>query len=120
MKKGFILALLALPAIAFAQVGQGVVDIVTAVGNIVRLAVPILVTLAVAVFFWGLVKYIMNANDEGAKAEGKTLMIWGMIAIFVMVALWAILGWFQNLLGITGTIDEGTAPVVVTPATTVQ
>lgn len=115
MKKGLIASLLLLPVVSYAQVGRGIIDIIDAIQNIVNLLIPVLVTLAMVVFFWGLVKYIMNASDEAAKEGGKNLMIWGMIALFVMVALWAILGWAQTLLGISGDIDTGTVPVIVTP-----
>jgi cobalamin biosynthesis protein CobD/CbiB len=67
------------------------------------------------VFFGGLVKYIANASDEGAKDSGKTLMIWGMIALFVMVAFWGIIGYFQSSLGLTGTVQTAPTPGMVQP-----
>ena len=63
--------------------------------------IPLLIAIAVLVFFWGIVKFIFHADDERAVEEGKQLMVWGMIAIFVMVALWSILGYFQQELGLT-------------------
>lgn len=54
-------------------------------------AVPLLIGLAVVVFFWGLVKYL-NAGMGDAKniKEARDLMIWGIIAITVMVSVWGI------------------------------
>lgn len=115
MKKFIIGVLLLGPAVAFAQPLSQFQNFVVALGNIVDLLIPILITLAVVMFFWGLVKYIANASDETAKEGGKSLMIWGMIAIFVMVALWAILGFIQTQLGITGNITPGTAPTFQLP-----
>lgn len=72
--------------------------------------IPILATLAVAVFFWGLVKFIWKAGDERAHEEGKNVMIWGMIALFVLFALWSIVGFLQrNIFGVTtgGVVTEG-------------
>ncbi|OGZ10781.1 MAG: hypothetical protein A3C93_05715 [Candidatus Lloydbacteria bacterium RIFCSPHIGHO2_02_FULL_54_17] len=97
------------PSVAFAALG-GVQNLVVALSGIVNLLAPMFLALAVAVFFWGLVKYIANASDEAAKEGGKTLMIWGMIAIFIMVALWSILGWVQTTLELTGDIDTGATP----------
>lgn len=94
----------------------GLNTFVQAIQGIIDLLIPLLLGLAIVAFFWGLVKYIANASDEAAKESGKTLMIWGMVAIFVMVALWAIIGFFQTELGITGQIDSGTAPVFTPPA----
>ena len=78
----------------------------------VSLLVPLLLAVAIVLFFWGLVKFIANASDEAAKESGKTLMIWGMIAIFVMVAFWSIIGYVQSSLGVSGNINTGSAPTV--------
>lgn len=104
MKKIITGVLFLSPVFAFA-------DITATIGivqGIIDLVIPLLMALAVVAFFWGLVKYIANADDEAAKESGKTLMIWGMVAIFVMVAFWGIIGFFQESFGITGAIDQGT------------
>lgn len=109
MKKIIIGALLIVPSVAFAAL-DGLRGLVEDLGDIINLLAPMFLALAIAVFFWGLIKYIANASDEAAKEGGKTLMIWGMIAIFIMVALWSILGWVQTTLELTGDIDTGQAP----------
>ena len=108
MKTFIISALLLSPTLAFADFASSIAKINAAV----TLIIPLLMSLAIVAFFWGLVKYIANADDEGAKESGKTLMIWGMIAIFVMVAFWGIIGYVQSSLDITGTITPGTAPAI--------
>lgn len=82
------------------------------VNAVVTFLIPLLLSIAVLMFFWGLVKYIANASDEAAKESGKTLMIWGMIAIFVMVAFWGIIGYVQQSTGLSGSISAGQAPMV--------
>lgn len=90
---------------------------ITTISSIVTTLIPLLLSIAVLLFFWGLVKYIANASDEAAKESGKTLMIWGMIALFVMVAFWGIIGYVQQSFGITGTVTVSTPPTVnVVPA----
>ena len=108
MKKIITGALLLSPMFAFGA--GGITGTITTVQGVINSLVPLLMALAVVAFFWGLVKYIANADDEAAKESGKTLMIWGMVAIFVMVAFWGIIGYFQTSLGLTGSIDPGTAP----------
>ena len=117
MKKIILGVLLSSPFVAFAApTALGSLEtFVVNLGDIVNALVPILITLAVVMFFWGLVKYIANASDETAKEGGKSLMIWGMIAIFVMVALWSILGFVQTQLGISGDITRGAPPVFPLP-----
>jgi heme/copper-type cytochrome/quinol oxidase subunit 2 len=68
--------------------------------NWVLLIVPLVITLSIVFFFWGLVKFIYHAEDERTHEEGRRLMIWGMIALFVMVAFWGIIGWVQQSLDV--------------------
>ena len=109
--------LLISPTLAFAQALQGINTVAVGIGTIVNTLLPIMMGLAVLAFFWGLVKYIANASDEAAKESGKTLMIWGMVALFVMVALWSILGYVQTQLGITGTVLNTAPPAFIVPTT---
>ncbi len=104
MKKIITGVLFLSPMFAFAALAETI----GLIQGMVNLLIPLLMALAVVAFFWGLVKYIANADDEAAKESGKTLMIWGMVAIFVMVAFWGIIGFFQESFGITGTIQQGT------------
>ena len=41
-------------------------------------------------------------------------MIWGMVAIFVMVSLWALVGFIQGSLGLGTTGTLGASPVLPT------
>lgn len=104
------------PIMAFALVTGPIATTLAQVQGIVNFLIPLLLSVAVLLFFWGLVKYIANASDEAAKESGKTLMIWGMIAIFVMVAFWGIIGYVQNSLGLSGSISTNSTPIInVTP-----
>jgi uncharacterized membrane protein YidH (DUF202 family) len=111
MKKFISSAMLMGPMMAFAQVSGPLGTTLTQFQGIVSFLIPLMLALAVLVFFWGLVKYIANASDEAAKESGKTLMIWGMIALFVMVAFWGIIGYVQSSFGISGAITATPAPV---------
>jgi len=48
--------------------------------------------LAIMLFFWGVVKFIANAEDSTEREKGKQLMIWGVVAFVVLVSLWALVG----------------------------
>jgi type III secretory pathway component EscT len=89
------------PLFAHAQLGN-IANIVEAIGGLIRLATPIVIGLALLAFFWGLVKYIFAGADED-KAAGKSLMIGGIIAIFVMVSIVGIIEFIGNALG----VDQG-------------
>ncbi len=93
------LAGLATPFFASAQ--GDLTSFVRTIGNIVNLLVPIVSTLAIVFFFFGLAKYVLNAGDEERKAEGKNIMIWGVLAMFVLVTIWGIIGFLQKTVGNT-------------------
>ena len=56
--------------------------------------VGILMTLAILAFFYGLVLYIWNLR--GGKDEGKAIMVWGVVAIAVMVSVWGLVNLLQR------------------------
>lgn len=85
-------ALFLLPLVTHAQLGV----LVGEIGRIVEMLIPILVGVAVLVFIWGLIRFIAGAGNETKRAEGKKVMIWGIIAIFVMVSLWGIIAFLQD------------------------
>jgi hypothetical protein len=80
---------------------EPVSDFLGALGGIVNTLIPLLIAVALVVFFWGLVRYIWNSSSEGAKS-GRDLMIWGLIALFVMVSVWGIISLAQGAFGISG------------------
>ncbi len=82
---------------------SGISAIITAIGSIINLLIPILVGAAVIVFFYGLVQYI-SKGGEGHK-EGRNVMVAGITALFVMVSLWGIIQFIQNSLNIQGNGD---------------
>jgi len=105
MKKAFIvLGTLATPFIASAQNTTGDLEgLVVLAGSMVNMLVPIVSTLVVLFFFWGLAQYVLAAGDEEKAKEGKSIMIWGAIALFVMVSIWGIIGFLQQTLGTRNT-----------------
>lgn len=70
------------------------------VGNITNIlnfyVIPLIVTLALIYFLWGVSMLIFNASSEEKKNEGKSIMIWGIIALFVMVSVWGLVNVLQG------------------------
>jgi hypothetical protein len=74
---------------------------------LVRSVIPLLVALAVIGFIWGVIQYFLNPDNEEKKKNGKTFMLWGIIALFVMTSIWGLVNVFS------GTFKTG-KPVVPT------
>ena len=73
---------------------------------------PILTALAVIVFLWGVLKYIKASDNPEKRTEGRNLMVYGIIAIFVMVSLWGLINIIVNTFFNTAdlTIGGGDVP----------
>lgn len=112
IKKLFLFSVfssLLLPIIASAQ--GGVLGFFDGLISFVIAIIPVLLGLAVLVFFWGIVKFISHAEDVKANEEGKRIIFWGLITIFVMIAFWGILGWMQTELDLGSSGSLGTLPL---------
>jgi hypothetical protein len=94
-----------------ATAGASAQSIIGVIIGIVNTLIPFMLALALLAFFWGLVRYIWNSGDAEAQAAGKGIMIWGIIALFVMVAVWGLVGVVANTFNI-GTGGSATAPCV--------
>jgi hypothetical protein len=91
-------ALFFTPLFAHAAPLSGLFGVFDLLINIFVTLVPIIIAIAVVVFFWGIIKFIAHASDERERESGKQLIIWGMIALFVMVSLWSLVGFIQESL----------------------
>ena len=58
-------------------------------------ALTLLISLAVVWFIWNVFYYII-AVDEVDKAVAKDKMVWGIVAIFVMISIWGLVAILQN------------------------
>lgn len=89
----FLLPLLIIisPALAWAQLGpQNFDDVISLFIGILGLAFPAIIGLTLLTFFWGLAKFLGGGGSEQSVEEGKKLMLWGIIGLFVMVSTWGI------------------------------
>jgi hypothetical protein len=110
-----VIAALAFPFLAAAQTAADIQDmtkkgaplapvaiLLLSLTRIVNLLIPLVVSIALLAFFWGMTKFIANAGNETARARGRQLMVSGIIAFAVMSSLWGIVGFIQDSLGIGG------------------
>jgi hypothetical protein len=75
---------------------QNFAGVVGCVTSIINLLIPLAIAVAVLFFVWGLVKYISAGGDDTATAEARKFMLFGIIAIFVMVSVWGLVGILVN------------------------
>ncbi|MDO8510440.1 MAG: hypothetical protein Q7S15_02340 [bacterium] len=58
---------------------------------LINQVVPIIVGAALVIFLWGLARFILNVGSSKDQEEGKSLMKWGILGLFIMVSVWGIL-----------------------------
>jgi hypothetical protein len=109
----YAFGLFLVPLAVFAQTGENTQKnlggLVKLLGDIVSMLIPIASMLVLLFFFYGLAVYILHAGDPEKAAEGKSIMIWGILALFVMTSLYGIIGFMQRSLG----TDKGGTPINV-------
>ena len=104
MKKFIYPALAIVPTLAFAQSLGNLSALVSNIRGLINSILPVLLALAVHYFFWGLITYIRAAGDPKKADEGKSIMIWGIVALFVMVSIFGILNWLITTAQLNNTV----------------
>ena len=90
-------AAVVIPSLAFAQ-DEGLTGLLGNIQGWLSQLSVLLFALATLTFFWGMIKFIWS----GDKEEGKTIMVWGILALFVMFSVWAIVKFLQTSTGTDG------------------
>ena len=97
MKKIYTLTSIALiPSFSFAA--ANVDTILSKFGSWLNTIAGIIIGLTVIAIFIGIFQMIFSFDKK--KDEGKQIMIWGVIALFVMVSIWGIVHFLQGSVGI--------------------
>jgi len=107
-----------LPQIIFAT---GITDLIDAAFNIVKnILIPLAFSLALLYFFWGVAKYIRTGSgSEKAAEEGKKIMIWGIVGLFIAFSIWGIITFIQSELGIPPIQNVNKKPVIESVTSTI-
>ncbi len=112
MKKFIYAAIAFAPIIASAQSLGPITTLVQQAGNILKLLIPMAFALSILYFFYGIAKYVLAAGDEKKAKEGKSIMIYGVVAIAVMASLFGLVNWLQNVFGVANGSTTITPPTV--------
>lgn len=111
----FVLTMVVAPVAVFAQVtltgtattlgcstDQNLSSLICRISLVLNKIIPVLMVLAVVIFIWGVIMYVIS-SDEEAKKKGRNRMIWGIIGLVVILGMWGLVKMIQNSLGIENT-----------------
>ncbi len=74
-------------------------SVLTVINKILATIIPILITLAVVYFIWGVIQYTVSGDEEKKKAA-RGMIIQGLIGLFIIVAFWGIIRLVTNTFGV--------------------
>ncbi|MDQ5912328.1 MAG: hypothetical protein QG568_543 [Patescibacteria group bacterium] len=94
MKKTFLklgaLSVLVVPAIAGAQSIGGILGLLAQANDLINRLIPFIIALTVLIFLWGIFRFVMAGGDGEQRKEAQGYIIWGVVALFVMVSIWGL------------------------------
>ena len=91
-----------LPTLVLAADVDSILGTVT---NILNSIIPIIIGLAVVYFLWGVFGYVTAGADD-KKKEARDVMIYGIIAIFVMVSVWGLVNLLVDTFGLDNSLPS--------------
>src|SRR3989344_2833499 len=71
--------------IAYAKTVEEIIGVV--VSEILTPIVTLLFALAIILFIWGIVEFLIYSDNEEKKSIGKRHMVWGIIGLAIMIAV---------------------------------
>ncbi len=74
---------------------KSIVDILT---GLLATSIPIAVGLCLIAFFWGIFQTFGKVDDAEKRKEGRDMIFWALIALFVVVTLGGIIQILSNTL----------------------
>ncbi len=109
IKRYIPLALTFAPMLAMAKdLKEVIADIV----SILNALIPLLIGIALIYFIIGVIKYVSAGAEEDKRKEARNVMIYGIIGLFVIVAVWGLVKIVASTFDVDpgGTIDIPTLP----------
>ena len=75
------------------------------IAEILNAIIPVLVALGMVYFVWGVVSYVIS-DDEEAKKKGRNRIIYGIIGLAVIIAMWGLVGILTHTFGVQNVVPQ--------------
>ncbi len=94
-------------------------DIIGIATGLAQAIVPVLVALALLYFFWGIANFILKSGEKDERKKGKERMVWGLVALFLILSVSGLLAVVQRTFFPGGGLHDipGGAPANTLPFT---
>lgn len=110
MKKIIFFVGISIPFIASAYAFPDLRSFSDEIVSVLKIVLTILIMIAFLAFFWGVAKFILHAGGSQQIAEGKKFMLYGIVALFILVSLQGILIFMSSQFGFGNEINAPLLP----------
>jgi len=69
--------------------------------HLIGLSIPVIFALSIIFFFYGMMKFIIQAGNDKERESGKLFMVWGVIILFVAASVWGFVKLIGNVVGVS-------------------
>jgi fumarate reductase subunit D len=99
----FIFSFLVFFNVSYAASGDTFKTLIQKILNIFNSIVGLIMAFATLYFLYGILRYLIQYYDQKARVESIKVISYGLIALFVMVAVWGIVAVLNySLFGVQG------------------
>ena len=110
-----LVAVISLPVMALAV---SISDLTDAFDQIIliinKFVIPLIIGLGGLYFMWGVVQYVTAGDSEEKRDSGRSMMVYGIVALFVMISVWGLVNLLADTFGLGNALDPGKIPEVPT------
>ena len=78
-------------------------------GTVLANLFPVLIGLALLVFIWGVVQFVIT-DDDKKRSEGKRRMALGLIGLFAIISVWGLVILLQTFTGVRNVVVNPPLP----------
>lgn len=64
--------------------------------------IPLVGSIAFLAFAWGIVRFIKSTGSEAELKKSKSILLWGIIGMFVLISIWGIIAFIRAEFGFGG------------------
>ena len=73
---------------------------------------PLLMSVAVVIFIWNVLRYfIWSADDSAGRETARIYIIYSLLGLVIIVAVWGIVYIILNIFGLSGAINNNPPPL---------
>lgn len=89
----------------------GLFAIIQIIKDLINTLLPVVIALTLLVFIYGIFKMVLSGDDTKGREEARGYIIFGIIALFVMVSVWGLVNILVSTLYLNNTAPV--APAVL-------